>query len=42
VENSPRPVKIRKLRVRTGTDPKVLQVNMTVATYALAPKGESK
>ena len=42
VEKSPRPVKIRKLRVRTGTDPKVLQVNMTVATYALAPKGDAK
>jgi len=43
VEKSPRPVKIRKLRVRSaGTDAKTLQVTMTVATYALAAKGESK
>jgi type II secretory pathway component PulM len=42
VEKSPRPVKIRKLRVRTGTDPKMLQVNMTVATYALAAKTDGR
>jgi type II secretory pathway component PulM len=42
VEKSQRPVKIRKLRVRTGTDPKVMQVNMTVATYALAAKADGK